>query len=132
MASKTRRPENKTRQPASTPRRSITQRIMDWSRTARTGVVMVSVLVFAFALMQVLGELYTRTFLSSLPFSSMTWIVVVACLAVYFVGYVYIIGTPGVKPQASRAQTIFLLVMVVLAAISVVWLIVRTIGAVAE
>jgi hypothetical protein len=128
---KTRQPANKTRQPALVARRSLTARVMALPRLHRTLLVFAGVLTLAFALWQVLGELYPRLFISMMPLSTLTWIVAAAALSMYMAGFVYIIGMPGVTPQAGRAQSIYLLTTVILFVLSLLWLVIRTAGALA-
>lgn len=132
MASKTRQPPNKTRRPDQTPRLTMTQRVMSWPRYIRMLVVFVGVLVLAFSLQQVMGELYLRAFSETFTLSTISWIVAAICLSMYMAGYVFVIGMPGSTPPAGRAQTIYLTVILVLGAVSSIWMIVRAAGALAE
>ena len=121
---------SKTRQPVRT-RRSITERVMSWPRYGRMALVILGVVTLAFALQGVVGELYTRFFDTASALSTISWIVAAICLGMYMAGYVFIVGTPGVRPQPGRPQTVYLLATFVLVAISVVWFIVRTAAALA-
>lgn len=132
MASKTRQPPNKTRRPDQTPRKPFATRVMSLSRAGRMVVVGVSVLIFAFAMWNVVSALYVRIFPTTIFDPAIIWIVTGLCLGMYLAGYVYIIGTPGETPTAGRAQTVYLLVTALLLIVSIVWFIVQATGAVAE
>ena len=119
---------SKTRQPVRT-RRSITERVMSWPRYGRMALVILGVVTLAFALQGVVGELYTRFFDTASALSTISWIVAAICLGMYMAGYVFIVGTPGVRPHPGRPQTVYLLATFVLVAISVVWFIARTAAA---
>ncbi len=132
MASNTREPSNKTRRPNQAPRRTITGRVMSMPRYGRMAIVFFGVLIMAFSLQQLVGELYTRIFSDTVAMSTVSWIVAAICLSVYMAGYVYIIGMPGATPPAGRPQTIYLLTITTLAVVSSTWMIVRAAGALVE
>ncbi len=123
---------NKTRQPAQLPRRSMTQRVMALPRLARTVIVFAGVLVMAFAMTNVVGELYARAFSTTIFNQAIYWIVAIICLGMYMAGYVFIIGIPGVPPPAGRAQSIYLLAVFVLAGLSIIWMVMRAASALPE
>lgn len=127
---KTQQRASKTRQPVRT-RRSITERVMAWPRYGRMALVILGVVTLAFALQGVIGELYTRFFDTTAALSTIAWLVAAICLGMYMAGYVFIVGTPGVRPEPGRPQSVYLIVTVVLVAISLIWFIARTASALA-
>lgn len=127
---KTQQRASKTRQPVRS-KRSLTERVMSWPRYGRMALVILGVVTLAFALQGVIGELYTRFFNTTAALSTIAWIVAAICLGMYMAGYVFIVGTPGVRPQPSRSQSVYLIVTFVLVAISVVWFVARTASALA-
>lgn len=132
MTNKAPLPPNKTRRPAATAQPTMTERVMALPRLGRTLIVFLGVLIMAFAISNVVGEFYARAFATTVFDQAIFWIVAVFCLGMYAAGYVYIIGIPGVTPAVGRAQTIYLTVVAVLTAVSLVWLIVRGAGAMIE
>jgi hypothetical protein len=123
---------SKTLQPNSSSRRSLTERVMALPRAGRTAIVFLGVLTIAFAMTSVVGELYARAFNATIFDQTVYWIVAVICLGMYMAGYVYIIGIPGAAPAPGRTQSIYLVTIFALAVLSLVWLLVRGAGAMAE
>jgi len=111
-----------TRRPEKAARRSIFQRIMGWSRLARIGLVFVGAMALAMLLLPVVDQLFFRVggvFIGQS--SGPTWVVMIFCFGLYFSGYVLMIGTPGTPPEDSRAQRIYIGLVLFIIAITVVW-----------
>lgn len=102
---------------------------MAWPRYGRMTLVFVSVLALALALQTVADEIYLRLFYNGQPSTASTWAVAIICLLMYMAGYVFIIGTPGVKPPVGRVQRLYIVTSFTVIVVSVLWLIFRTLFA---
>lgn len=123
---------NKTRRPEARPRFSLTERVMAWPRFGRMALVFLSVLALALALQTVVDEIYLRLFYTEGQSTASTWIVAFICLSIYMAGYVLIVGTPGAKPQIGRVQAGYIVTAFLVIAVSILWLIFRTLFAVLQ
>lgn len=132
MANKQQPPQSKTRRPEPTNERSWTAWVLSFPRPVRMGIVFISILLMAFALQQVWGEMALRVVIDSTILSLVTWLIAGVSLAMYIAGYVYIIGMPGTTPPAGKPQTIYLLLTAILFVTSLGWIIARTAEALGE
>ncbi|MBK9122887.1 MAG: hypothetical protein IPM16_07155 [Chloroflexi bacterium] len=123
---------NKTHRPEDRPRFSLTERVMAWPRYGRMGLVFVSVLALALALQTVADEIYIRLFYTGEQSTASTWVVAIICLSMYMAGYVFVIGTPGIKPQVGRIQKLYIVTSFSVIIVSVLWLVLRTVSAVLQ
>lgn len=126
MANKSQPPQSKTRRPEPESGRSWTAWVLSLPRIVRMGIVFLSILLMAFALQQVWGEMALRIVIDSGVLMLGTWLIAGVSLAMYIAGYVYIIGMPGTTPPAGRPQAVYLLLTAILFVTSLGWVIART------
>ncbi len=111
-----------TRRPEKVTRRSLVSIVMGWSRLARIGLVFVGAMALALLLLPVVDQLFFRIGGVYIGQSSgPTWIVMLFCFGLYFSGYVLVVGTPGSPPEDSRAQRIYIRLVLFIIVITIIW-----------
>ncbi|GEM_PF-2225618 len=115
-------PDSLTRRPEKKPRRSIPSIVMGWSRLARTGLVFFGALALAMVLLPVVDQLFFRVGGVRIGQSSApSLVVMIMCMGLYFSGYVLMIGVPGNPPDDTRAQRIYIWLIVSIVVLTLIW-----------